>query len=51
MTGLMLTGAVSVKFVGLFVVAFVGVRVIADLWDILGDLSHPVVRMSSGLII
>jgi len=41
-TGLMLTGAVSVKFVGLFVVAFVGIRVIADLWDILGDLSHPV---------
>lgn len=41
----MLTGAVSVKFVGLFVVAFVGIRVIADLWDILGDLSHPVVRI------
>jgi len=42
MNGLMLTGAISVKFVGLFVVVFVGIRVIADLWDILGDLSHPV---------
>jgi len=40
--GVCLTGAVSVKFVGLFVVLLVGVRVIADLWDILGDLSKPV---------
>jgi len=40
--GLMLAAAVSVKFVGLFVVCFVGFRVIADLWDILGDLSRPV---------
>lgn len=40
--GVMLTGSVSVKFVGLFVVILVGFRVIADLWDILGDLSQPV---------
>ena len=43
----MLAGSVSVKFVGLFVVFLVGFRVIADLWDILGDLSYPVVSIIS----
>lgn len=43
-TGAMLAGSVSVKFVGVFVVFLVGFRAIADLWDILGDLSKPVVR-------
>ena len=42
--GVMLAGAVGVKFVGLFVVIAVGFRAISDLWDILGDLSKPVVR-------
>lgn len=41
----MLAGSVSVKFVGVFVVFMVGFRAIADLWDILGDLSRPVVRI------
>ena len=42
--GSALSCTISVKFVGLFVVLLVGVRAIADLWDILGDMSHPVVR-------
>lgn len=41
-TGTMLACCVSVKFVGLFVVLLVGFITIADLWDILGDLSRPV---------
>lgn len=41
--GVMLAGAIGVKFVGLFVVVVVGIRTISDLWDILGDLSQPVV--------
>lgn len=41
--GIMLSGSVSVKFVGLFVVTLVGIRTIVDLWEILGDLSRPVV--------
>jgi len=40
--GSALSCTISVKFVGLFVVLLVGVRAIADLWDILGDMSHPV---------
>lgn len=40
----MLVGSVAVKFVGVFVVFLVGFRAIADLWEILGDLSRPVVR-------
>lgn len=42
-TGTMLAGAISVKFVGLFVVFLVGLYTIDELWDILGDLSQPVV--------
>ncbi|XP_043217081.1 protein O-mannosyl-transferase 2-like [Amphibalanus amphitrite] len=41
-TGAMLAGAISVKFVGLFVVVLVGLYTIKDIWDILGDLSHPI---------
>lgn len=41
--GVFMTGSLSIKFVGLFVVIFVGIRAIAELWDILGDLSFPVV--------
>jgi dolichyl-phosphate-mannose--protein O-mannosyl transferase len=39
----MISSAVSVKFVGLFVVILVGTRTAADLWDVLGDLSKPIV--------
>ena len=35
---------VSVKFVGVFVVMLIGFRAVADLWDILGDMSKPVVK-------
>lgn len=40
--GTSLACTMSVKFVGLFVVLFVGLRTVADLWNILGDLSKPV---------
>ena len=33
--------AFSVKFVGLFVILLVGINTIAQLWDILGDMSKP----------
>ncbi|XP_019767604.2 protein O-mannosyl-transferase 2 [Dendroctonus ponderosae] len=42
-TGTMLACCCSVKFVGLFVVLLVGLITIADLWNILGDLTKPVV--------
>ncbi|XP_032811789.2 protein O-mannosyl-transferase 2 [Petromyzon marinus] len=41
-TGVFLAGAVSVKFVGLFVVTLVGLRTAAELWALLGDLRLPV---------
>ncbi|CAG9126824.1 unnamed protein product [Plutella xylostella] len=40
--GTSLACTMSVKFVGLFMVMFVGLRTIADLWEVLGDLSQPV---------
>lgn len=42
-SGLCLAGSISVKFVGVFVVLLVGFRAVADLWEILGDMSKPVV--------
>ncbi|XP_068203321.1 protein O-mannosyl-transferase 2 isoform X1 [Palaemon carinicauda] len=39
-TGVMLSGSVSVKFVGLFVVLYVGLHTIKDLWDLYGDLNN-----------
>ena len=33
--------AFSVKFVGLFVILLIGINTIAQLWDIMGDLSKP----------
>jgi dolichyl-phosphate-mannose-protein mannosyltransferase len=41
-TGVMLAGAISVKFVGLFVVLFVGANTVEQLWVVLGDTSKPV---------
>lgn len=41
MTGAMLAGSISVKFVGLFVVLLVGIFTIGQLWDILGDMNKP----------
>ncbi|KAK4298489.1 hypothetical protein Pmani_029173 [Petrolisthes manimaculis] len=40
-TGFMLSGSVSTKFVGLFVVVYVGLHTIASLWELYGDLSNP----------
>jgi len=42
-TGVMIASAISVKFVGLFVVILVGIHTAAGLWDVLGDLSKPIV--------
>ncbi len=39
--GFMLAGAISVKFVGLFVVLLVGLDTAAQLWAVMGDLSRP----------
>ncbi|CAI9567265.1 unnamed protein product [Staurois parvus] len=39
LTGVSLAGALGVKFVGLFVVIFVGLNTARDLWRLLGDLS------------
>jgi len=43
LTGAMLAGAISVKFVGLFVVLYVGIFTIGQLWQILGDITQPFV--------
>ncbi|XP_076034374.1 protein O-mannosyl-transferase 2 [Oratosquilla oratoria] len=39
--GIMLSGSVSVKFVGVFVVLYVGLHTVADLWEIYGDTKNP----------
>lgn len=41
-TGCMLACAVSVKFVGIFVVILCGLLTVSQLWGILGNLSYPV---------
>ncbi|CAG0918175.1 unnamed protein product [Notodromas monacha] len=43
LTGTCLACAFAVKFVGLFVVLYVGVRTAWDLWEILGDVGKPFV--------
>uniref|UniRef100_A0A8D8ZZ10 Protein O-mannosyl-transferase 2 n=1 Tax=Cacopsylla melanoneura TaxID=428564 RepID=A0A8D8ZZ10_9HEMI len=40
-TGIFLACTISVKFVGLFIFIYVGLRTIAELWTILKDLSKP----------
>lgn len=44
-TGTMLACCISVKFVGLFVVLFAGLVTVADLWQVLADLSKPLVSI------
>lgn len=39
----------SVKWVGLFATAFVGLYVIEDLWEKFGDLSMPVVSRNAAM--
>ncbi|XP_042293703.1 protein O-mannosyl-transferase 2 isoform X5 [Sceloporus undulatus] len=45
LTGINLAGAMGVKFVGLFVVLFVGLNTVCDLWELLGDLSLSLVTL------
>ena len=42
---LMSSLSLSVKWVGVFVVALVGLTTIKDLWDLLGDLTIPMVLL------
>lgn len=42
-TGAALAAAISVKFVGLFIVLLVGLMTVRDLWEVLGDLTRPAV--------
>jgi dolichyl-phosphate-mannose-protein mannosyltransferase len=42
-TGTAIACTISIKFVGLFVVLLVGLHTVSDLWDVLGDLTKPVV--------
>jgi dolichyl-phosphate-mannose-protein mannosyltransferase len=41
LSGIFIGCAFSVKFVGLFVILLVGINTIAQLWDIMGDVSKP----------
>ncbi|GFR57381.1 protein O-mannosyl-transferase 2 [Elysia marginata] len=44
-TGVSLACAMGVKFVGLFIVLFVGYTTAADLWSLLGDLSLSMLKL------
>lgn len=44
-TGYFLACTFSVKWVGLFVILFAGFTTIQDLWDLLGDLSLPILEV------
>lgn len=46
LTGVNLSGALGVKFVGLFVILLVGLNTVWDLWRLLGDLSLSLVNSS-----
>ena len=43
LTGVNLSGAIGVKFVGLFVILLVGLNTAGDLWALLGDLQLSLV--------
>lgn len=38
-----MTGAIGIKFVGIFIFMIVGLRAAIDLWIVLGDISKPLV--------
>lgn len=44
--GANLSGAVGVKFVGLFIIVLVGLNTISDLWVLLGDLNLSLVKVA-----
>ena len=48
-TGINIGCVVSVKWVGFFVTALVGLYTIEDLWNKFGDLKMPKVRLSTFL--
>ncbi|GAB0087520.1 Protein O-mannosyl-transferase 2 [Sergentomyia squamirostris] len=50
-TGTMLACTMGVKFVGLFVVLLVGLHTVSDLWNVLGNLSKPVIFTVKQLIV
>ncbi|KAJ1344456.1 hypothetical protein BSLG_001016 [Batrachochytrium salamandrivorans] len=45
LTGLSLGSVLSIKWVGLFSIALVGIHTLDDLWEMLGDLKLPLVRL------
>ena len=47
LTGVNLSGAIGVKFVGLFVILLVGINTAGDLWTLLGDLHLSLVYKGS----
>jgi dolichyl-phosphate-mannose-protein mannosyltransferase len=50
-TGISLGLVVSVKWVGLFTIAIVGLHTIDELWDLWGDLKMPIVAASNSEIV
>ncbi|XP_041929273.1 protein O-mannosyl-transferase 2 [Alosa sapidissima] len=50
LTGVNLSGALGVKFVGLFVILLVGIKTALDLWDLLGDLTLSLVDFGKHLL-
>ncbi|CAL8300074.1 unnamed protein product [Boreogadus saida] len=50
LTGVNLSGAIGVKFVGLFVILLVGLNTAGDLWALLGDLRLSLVDVAKHLL-
>uniref|UniRef100_A0A8C5FP09 Protein O-mannosyl-transferase 2 n=1 Tax=Gadus morhua TaxID=8049 RepID=A0A8C5FP09_GADMO len=50
LTGVNLSGAIGVKFVGLFVILLVGLNTAGDLWALLGDLQLSLVDVAKHLL-
>ncbi|TRY55370.1 hypothetical protein DNTS_034398 [Danionella cerebrum] len=50
LTGVCLSGSLSVKFVGLFVILLVGINTALDLWRLFGDLSLSLVDFGKHLL-
>jgi len=50
LTGWSIGCVASVKWVGLFVTALVGIYTVEDLWDKFGDLNMPFVRLRCSLL-
>ena len=46
LTGVNLSGALGVKFVGLFIILLAGINTAWDLWELLGDLTLSLVHLT-----